>query len=236
MVYHWLKVLRTSDLKKIFSQLDLTVQRFRLIQVNELLCQVTSIDSIDSLPFAGLSAKYSFNETVKLVTSVPLVKVNTSNDQNVINERFSLLRNITSSSLVTLNSTNTASSETDTVKPKSTNKKSSKRKSSTRQNSSSSSLSSSSSSNRRKKPFYQQNLNSQPQVETVPNQEQLKPEQSCVIGEVCMRNGKLGYCYKPHKPVMFLKEDPNTEDFYEMMKESCPHFFDENGKHLFINP
>jgi len=63
----------------------------------------------------------------------------------------------------------------------------------------------------------------------VPDPADLKPEQTCLISEVCMRNGKLGYCYKPHAPVKYEKDDQETEDFYEMMQESCSHFFDENG-------
>lgn len=86
------------------------------------------------------------------------------------------------------------------------------------------------SGHRRKKPHHQQTLaGSQSQIESVPDPSELKPEQSCLIGDVCMRNGKLGYCYKPHAPVMFDKESSETEDFYDMLLESCSHFFDENG-------
>lgn len=63
-----------------------------------------------------------------------------------------------------------------------------------------------------------------------PDLDQLKPDETCVIGDVCMRNGRLGYCYKPHRPVLYDRDNRDTEDFYDMMMESCPHFFDSDGK------
>lgn len=86
------------------------------------------------------------------------------------------------------------------------------------------------SGHRRKKPHHpHQNLaGSQSHVESVPDPAELKPDQTCLIGDVCMRNGRLGYCYKPHAPVKFDKDDIETEDFYDMLQESCSHFFDEN--------
>lgn len=138
---------------------------------------------------------------------------------------------------VSLSEPEPLATSTTTVRPKGkSNKKGSKRKPNKQHSNNSTSTRSRannghSSSSRRKKPTsHQQNRWVE---ETVPEQDQLKPEHTCLIGEVCMRNGKLGYCYKPHSPIMYNKDSQSTEDFYDMMLENCGHFFDndENLRH-----
>ncbi|KAJ6217139.1 hypothetical protein RDWZM_008296 [Blomia tropicalis] len=138
---------------------------------------------------------------------------------------------------VSLSEPELLATSTTTVRPKGkSNKKGSKRKPNKQHSNNSTSTRSRannghSSSSRRKKPTsHQQNRWVE---ETVPEQDQLKPEHTCLIGEVCMRNGKLGYCYKPHSPIMYNKDSQSTEDFYDMMLENCGHFFDndENLRH-----
>ena len=68
------------------------------------------------------------------------------------------------------------------------------------------------------------------ELERRPDQELLSPEHTCLMSDVCMRKNGLGYCYKPHKPWNYSKDDRDTEDFYDMLIDNCPHFFDANGK------
>ncbi|KAH9419903.1 NPC intracellular cholesterol transporter 1 [Dermatophagoides pteronyssinus] len=49
---------------------------------------------------------------------------------------------------------------------------------------------------------------------------------TCLIGDVCGQK-QMGYCYRPHEPKYFDLSDIDTENFYDLLLTSCPHFFDE---------
>lgn len=59
-----------------------------------------------------------------------------------------------------------------------------------------------------------------------------EPLKTCLIADSCgKKNSKhsTGYCYRPHEPYNYSVDDPEIESFYDMMLESCPHFFNEDG-------
>ncbi|KAF7495527.1 NPC intracellular cholesterol transporter 1 [Sarcoptes scabiei] len=58
-----------------------------------------------------------------------------------------------------------------------------------------------------------------------------EPLKTCLIADSCgKKNSKhsTGYCYRPHEPYNYSVDDPEIESFYDMMLESCPHFFNED--------
>lgn len=61
------------------------------------------------------------------------------------------------------------------------------------------------------------------------------PAKTCLIGDSCDDDnnfrgiGAGGYCYRPHEPINYQMDDDDTESFYEMLLENCPHFFNDNG-------
>ena len=65
-----------------------------------------------------------------------------------------------------------------------------------------------------------------PSIEMINNDEW--SNRTCLIGDVCGHK-QMGYCYRPHEPNYFDLADIDTENFYDLLLTSCPHFFDEEG-------
>lgn len=53
---------------------------------------------------------------------------------------------------------------------------------------------------------------------------------SCLMRDACLRGAEVGTCYRPHPPRAYRRDEPGTEDFYEMLLDNCPHFFDAHGE------
>lgn len=63
-----------------------------------------------------------------------------------------------------------------------------------------------------------------------PDMSNVTLDHTCLMSDACLRDGKLSTCFKPHRPIHYDRDNRETEDFYDMLLESCPHFFDENGE------